>query len=878
MTNSTPRVTCLKDYRKPDYRIATTELDFRIFDAYTRVRSKLLVKADYADAAIRPLSLHGERLKLISVAVDGRPLAAADYELTPESLSFFPAGKDFLLEIETEIEPQNNKALEGLYQSGSIFCTQNEPEGFRKITYFLDRSDVMSVYTTRIEADKKRFPILLANGNPVARGDLEHGRHFVVWNDPFKKPSYLFALVAGDLAVVKDSFTTRSGRKIALEIYVDHGNEDRSQHALDSLKLAMKWDEEAYGREYDLDIFMIVAVDAFNFGAMENKGLNIFNSTAALANTRTATDANFQGVEATVAHEYFHNWSGNRVTCRDWFQLTLKEGFTVFRDQQFSSDVGSPAVRRIDEVGVLRNSQFTEDSGPVAHPIKPASYIEINNFYTATVYDKGAEVIRMIQTMIGKERFRKGSDTYFELYDGQAVTTEDFVHAMELASGRDFTQFKNWYCQAGTPRLDISSSYDAARQSFALTVKQWCPATPADTGEKQPFHLPLVIGLLDAQGRDLPIGPKGETSLVLEVTRQEETFTFAGIAAKPLPSLLRHFSAPVIVNYDYRKEELAFLFAHDSDPFNRYEAGQRLATIEIEAILADLQAGRAPRIDPVVSAAFGKFLADPGIDDGYKAIGLSLPTVGQLVERQEICDFGNTFAARETLGTALAADHEATLQEIYRRCSGKAAYALDNASIGRRSLRAAVLGYLALLPKRLAAELATAQCRDADNMTDTMNALGTLAQIEAPETAEALADFYAKWRNDPLVMNKWFALQSGSKLPGTTGRLAKLAQDPAFDAFNPNKIRALWGIFAGNVVHFHAADGSGYRTVADQVIRINSFNPSAAAGLAKGFRKYARMPAGQKNLMKLELERMLATPDLSKDVFEIVSKTLEQGK
>lgn len=877
MKDTTPKTIYLKNYKKPEYLIPELYLDFIINEDFTTVKSKLQVEANYDEKLVQPLELHGEKLQLMSVLIDGQEVAETEYTLTDEQLTLTPPVKNFTLEIETRIEPQNNKALEGLYQSGDIFCTQNEPEGFRKITYFLDRSDVMSVYTTRIEADKSKYPILLSNGNKTDEGDLADGRHFVVWNDPFKKPSYLFALVAGDLAKVEDSYKTVSGRNVKLEIFVDHGNEDRSQHALDSLKKAMKWDEDVFGLEYDLDIYMIVAVDAFNMGAMENKGLNIFNTSCALANTKTATDSNFQTIEAIIAHEYFHNWTGNRVTCRDWFQLTLKEGLTVFRDQEFSMDMTSRTVKRIEEVSYLRNSQFTEDSGPTAHPIKPASYIEINNFYTPTVYRKGAEVIRMIHTLIGKDNFRKGMDKYFELFDGQAVTTEDFVHSMELGSGMDLTQFKNWYCQAGTPRLDVSSSYDASTQEYTLNVKQWCPPT-AECDEKKPFHMPLRLGLLDSQGNDMPLSLK-EGSLLrgdtFELNEAEHSFVFTGITEKPVPSLLREFCAPVILNYAYSNEELAFLLANDNDEFNRYEAGQRLATVELESLIDAIKSGEEFRINEKVLEAFGKLIKDDSVDISFKAEALILPSVTNLVERMDVCDYEGAFTAREALRNALAIRYEEELKAIYKATDIKAEYSIDPKEVGRRRMKNTALAYLTSLGTKQHISLAGEQFSKADNMTDEVAALGVLSDFDNDVANDAVDKFYDKWKEDTLVMNKWFAVIASSKRPGILAKVKELESCPAYDSQNPNKIRSLVGSYAGNV-QFHAANGEGYEYLADKIIEIDSFNPSMSAGLSKCFRKYAKMDSDRQALMKQHMERILAVGDISKDVYEIISKTLDK--
>ncbi|MEN9361536.1 MAG: aminopeptidase [Verrucomicrobiota bacterium] len=887
MKDAAPKAIFLKDYQAPAFACPSLELLVQIFDSHTRVTNT--AKYVRNPGSKGALVLSGEKMKLISVSLDGAALNPTQYEVSDEALVIPTDKNEFSLVTVVDIEPQNNTSLEGLYQSGSIFCTQNEPEGFRKITYHLDRSDVMSSYVTRIEADKVKYPYLLSNGNRIAAGELGAGRHFATWQDPFKKPSYLFALVAGDFDLVSDSFTTCSGRKVALEIYVDRGNADRAPHALESLKLAMKWDEERFGLEYDLDIYMIVAVDAFNMGAMENKGLNIFNTSAALANAKTATDANYQSIEAIVAHEYFHNWTGNRVTCRDWFQLTLKEGLTVYRDQEFSADHQSRPVMRIQEVAVLRNSQFVEDAGPNAHPIKPVSYIEINNFYTSTVYRKGAEVIRMIETLIGKPAFRKGMDKYFELFDGQAVTTEDFVKSMELASGRDLTHFKLWYAQAGTPRLKVQGCYDPAAKTYTLEVEQSIPETPDVNGkDKKPMHMPLVVGLVGADGRDLALTLDGKTkgicsksgcaSQVLELTQAKQSFTFTGVNEKPIPSLNRDFRAPVILDFAYTKAELAFLFAHDADPFNRYEAGQRLANLELDRLIAEFKAGKKPAVDPAVIEAFRRLFLDARLDNAFKAECLGLPTITLLIERMPVIDVDAAFAAREALRDALAIGLKNELLGAYAVLGAKGAYSVDGDSIGRRSLRNTVLSYLVLLGHDELIALAKAQFDAADNMTDEIAALGVLCQVESKATEEALAAFHAKWKHDPLVMNKYFAVQAASRIPAVLGRIPVLAQDVAFDAKNPNKIRSLWGQFGANLKNFHRADGAGYALIAEQIIRLSPINGAVAAGLAGAFKKYAKLDPSRKALMKTQLERILALDGLAKDVFEIVSKTLKQGE
>jgi aminopeptidase N len=762
------------------------------------------------------------------------------------------------LTIRSEICPQENKALEGFYQSGDILCSQCEAQGFRRITYFLDRPDVMSVYTVIMEADAARYPVLLANGNLVSTKEMPNGRHKAKWHDPFLKPAYLFAMVAGDLARVDGSFTTMSGREVDLRIYVDHGNEDRCDHAITSLKKSMKWDEDVYGREYDLDLFMIVAVDAFNYGAMENKGLNIFNSSCVLAKPATATDGDFERIEAIIGHEYFHNWTGNRVTCRDWFQLTLKEGLTVFRDQEFSSDMNDRTVQRIHNVTGLRSYQFAEDSGPTAHPIKPKHYIEINNFYTSTVYQKGSEIIRMIHTLIGPEAFRAGTDLYFERHDGQAVTTEDFVAAMADSSAADLSQFTRWYHQGGTPQLAITGSYDAAAQTYTLRTSQSCRTLP-DYPDPKPFHIPLQVGLIGRDGSEL-------ASQLLNVTESEQSFEFANIASEPVPSLLREFSAPVRVEFPYERDDLIFLLAHDSNAFNRFDAGQRVATQEIYAMMAGQE-----QASEVVLDAFAALL-NAELGPAFVAVALSPPGVGELVEAMEICDYLGAYAARRRFCTQFAARHRDALLATYE--ANRDDGSMSATASAQRSLKNTVLSFLSLLDDDAIRAIIVAQHEAAANMTDELSALSMLANTEGDARDVALARFADRWQTDSLVMNKWFATQARATIPGVREHVLALTQHPAFDPENPNKVRSLYGAFAGNPVHFHSSDGSGYALMADEVLALNVFNPMVAGTLATVFRKYKRLPADAQALMKRELERIMASPDLSPDVYEIISKTL----
>ena len=879
MKNASPRTVYLKDYTPPAFLIDEVTLRFELGEDETLVHARLALRRNPAAAdAKAPLVLDGEQLTLRALRIDGRELGADDYLLDDTSLTLPRPPAAFTLETVTAIRPKENTALEGLYTSSGNFCTQCEAEGFRKITYFLDRPDVMAVYTTTVVADAQRYPVLLSNGNPVERGTLEGGRHFVTWHDPHPKPSYLFALVAGDLVCREDRFVTRSGRAVDLRIYVEAHNLDKTEHAMVSLKKAMAWDEERFGREYDLDIYMIVAVDDFNMGAMENKGLNVFNSKYVLARPDTATDADFLGIESVIAHEYFHNWTGNRVTCRDWFQLSLKEGLTVFRDQEFSADLNSAAVQRIDDVRMLRTHQFAEDAGPMAHPVRPQSYMEINNFYTVTVYEKGAEVVRMYQTLLGREGFRKGMDLYFERHDGQAVTTEDFCAAMADANGVDLTQFKRWYDQAGTPELHVQGAWDAEARTYTLTVEQSCPPTPGQT-EKQPFLIPLEVGLVGPDGRDLPLRLEGETAavdgsrvLTLDAARGE--YRFVDVPARPVPSLLRHFSAPVKLHYDYTEEELRFLMAQDSDPFNRWEAAQELAVRTVAGLLEDHHHEHALGVEAEVAEAYRAVLEDRDADPALTAEALSLPSESYLAERFEPIDPGAIHDVRRFFRHTLASALRDVLVHAYRELQETGDYRLDPRSVGRRRLKSVCLGYLTELGDAQDFALALAQYRTATNMTDALGALAALADFDCPERDEALEDFEGRWYAEPLVMDKWFALQAGSSLPGTLGVVTRLMGHPAFSLKNPNRVRALIGAFAANPSAFHAADGSGYAFVADQVLALDPMNPQVASRLTKGFTRWRRYEPRRAALMRAQLERIAGTDGLSRDVFEVASKSL----
>ncbi|WP_145130150.1 aminopeptidase N [Pseudomonas sp. URMO17WK12:I11] len=884
MRTEQPQVIHLKDYKAPEYLIDETHLTFELFEDHTLVHAQLIMRRNPVHGGGLPaLVLDGQQLELVRAALDDEPLQAGDYQIDAGSLTVQPQAAHFTLDTTVRIHPETNTALEGLYKSGKMFCTQCEAEGFRKITYYLDRPDVMSIFTTTVIAEQHRYPVLLSNGNPVGSGPAEDGRHWATWEDPFMKPAYLFALVAGDLWCVEDTFTRQSGRDVTLRIYVEPENIDKCDHAMVSLKKSMRWDEEVYGREYDLDIFMIVAVNDFNMGAMENKGLNIFNSSCVLARAETATDAAHQRVEAVVAHEYFHNWSGNRVTCRDWFQLSLKEGFTVFRDAEFSADMNSRTVKRIEDVAYLRTHQFAEDAGPMAHPVRPDSFIEISNFYTLTVYEKGSEVVRMVRTLLGAEGFRQGSDLYFERHDGQAVTTDDFIKAMEDANGVDLTQFKRWYSQAGTPRLEVSDAYDEAAHTYSLTFRQSCPPTP-DKAEKLPFVIPVELGLLDAQGNDLPLQLAGESAAVgstrvLSVTEAEQTFVFQGIQARPLPSLLRGFSAPVKLSFPYDRDQLMFLMQHDSDGFNRWEAGQQLAVQVLQELIDQHQRGQALQLDPRLVRALDTVLGDTSLDAAMVAEMLSLPGEGYLTEISQVADVDAIHAAREFARRQIAEHLFEPLWARYqanRAVSRNTAYVAAAEHFARRSLQNIALSYLMLSAKPQVLEATLEQFEQCDNMTERLTALAVLVNspFEA-ERAKALDSFAEHFKDNPLVMDQWFSVQAASTLPGGLARVKALMQHPAFTLKNPNKVRAVVGAFAGqNLVNFHAADGSGYRFLADLVIELNALNPQIASRQLAPLTRWRKYDAARQALMKGELERILAAGELSSDVYEVVSKSL----
>jgi aminopeptidase N len=871
----------LADYQPPGFLIDTVDLVFELGADETRVRSRLGLRRNPAvRAPATALHLDGEALDLVAVALDGEPLGANRYQLLPEGgLILGDVPDNFILDVETRIAPQSNTALSGLYVSGGNFCTQCEPEGFRRITYFIDRPDVMARYTTTIIAEKSRCPVLLANGNPVERGEIDARRHWAKWVDPHPKPSYLFALVAGDLVAVEDRFTTRSGKDVALAIWVRRGDEDKCGHAMASLKKAMAWDEEVFGLEYDLDVFNIVAVSDFNMGAMENKGLNIFNTRYVLAKPETATDADYQNIESVIAHEYFHNWTGNRVTCRDWFQLSLKEGLTVFRDQEFSADQGSRAVKRIGDVRSLRALQFPEDDGPLAHPVRPDSYIRIDNFYTPTVYNKGAELVRMIHTLVGRDGFRRGMELYIGRHDNHAVTIEDFVAAMQDASGVDLRRFRRWYEQAGTPEITIEDRWDRKSKSYELSVAQKVPPTPGQA-EKLPMLIPLAMGLLGRSGAELPTRLEEESesvkgTRVIALAEARETFRFVEVAEPPVPSLLRGFSAPVKLK-DVPLDRLKFLAINDPEPFARWEAGQQVATrILLDGVEALRRGVAAQPLDPDLVTAMRCTLAEADRDPAFAAEALSLPSEAFLADQLAVVDVDAIHVSRESTRAALGRALSMELAGAYVGLADPGPHQIDGTSIGRRTLRNVCLAYLAAADPERGAALAKAQFDAGANMTNVLAALAVLVDLDRPERPAALARFFAAWSHDELVIDKWFALQARSSLPATPRRVRDLTRHPAFERKNPNRVRALVGAFTqGNQLRFHDASGAGYAFLADEVITLDPANPTLAARLVQPLGMWRRHDPARQALMRHELERILAIPDLSKNTYEMVAKSL----
>jgi aminopeptidase N len=881
MKTDTPRPILLKDYRPPGYLIDSVSLDVALHKTRTRVRSRLKLRANPVVAKPGPLRLDGELLELESVRLDGRQLTPRDYALAEKELVIpSPPKATFELDTVTYCNPDANKALTGLYVSKGIYCTQCEAQGFRRITYFLDRPDVLATYTVRLEADREEAPVLLANGNPVERGTLGGGaRHYAVWRDPHPKPSYLFALVGGNLSSIASDFTTASGKRVDLTIYVEPGKESRCAWAMECLKRSMQWDEERFGREYDLDVFNIVAVSDFNMGAMENKGLNIFNDALVLASPETATDAAFLNIERVIAHEYFHNWTGNRITCRDWFQLCLKEGLTVFRDQEFGADMRSAAEQRIAEVRSLKARQFPEDAGPLAHPVRPAKYIEINNFYTATVYDKGAELVRMLQTLLGRDRFRKGMDLYFERHDGEAATVEEFVACFADSSGRDLGQFMTWYAQAGTPEVACSLKYDSRTATAELTFTQSQAPTPGEA-RKKPLHIPIKLGLIDGEGRDMDLmlvtGGRLTDGLV-ELRKKSEKFRFRDIASRPVVSLLRQFSAPVNLATDRGNAELAFLMARDSDLFNRWQAAQDYGARVLTGTVAARSAGERVPSPKAFIDALAVTLADQDLAPGYLAQFLTLPSENDLARIiGKDVDPLTIHRARRALRRAIAARLHAPLADIYRRMETPGPYSPAAGPAGRRALRNVALGYLTSRGKPEDVARAATHFAESRNLTDETAALAVLSEVNAPERAAALARFYERWKGDHLVIDSWFAYQAASPLPGTLATVKRLTRHPLFSIKNPNKVRALIGTFAAaNPVNFNRPDGKGYDFLADRVLELDAFNPQIAARMLSAFRGWRMLEPVRRAAAESTLQRVAKAKPLSNDVFEIVSKMLE---
>ncbi|QUJ68833.1 aminopeptidase N [Photobacterium sp. GJ3] len=869
-TAAQPTAKFRADYQAPDFTITDIDLTFDLHDTATRVVAVSQVKQ--VNEGVTSLTLDGDELTLCRVEVNGERWQ--DYEETSQGLILRQLPAAFELTIETEINPEANTSLEGLYKSGGGFCTQCEAEGFRRITYYLDRPDVLARFTTKVIAEKASFPFLLSNGNKVGCGELENGRHWVQWQDPFPKPCYLFALVGGDFDVLRDTYQTGSGREVALEIFVDKGNLDRAEHAMHSLIHSMKWDEERFGLEYDLDIYMIVAVDFFNMGAMENKGLNIFNSKYVLANPATATDTDYLGIESVIGHEYFHNWTGNRVTCRDWFQLSLKEGLTVFRDQEFSSDLGSRPVNRINNVRIMRGPQFAEDRGPMSHPIRPEKVIEMNNFYTLTVYEKGSEVIRMMHTLLGEAGFQAGMKLYFERHDGTAATCDDFVQAMEDASGVDLTQFRLWYSQSGTPVVNVTTAYDADEQRYHVTVKQHTAPT-AGQKDKQPLHIPFDIELYDSKGDVIQLQRHGEpVEQVLNVTQAEQTFIFDEVYEQPVISMLREFSAPVVLEYDYSDEALVFLMTYARNEFARWDAGQMLLAKYIRRNVSAVQSGETIVFPETVVDAFRGALLDEKLDPAFIAEMLTLPSENEVAGWYDVIDVDAIHTVMGALETILATELEDELAAIYHSLK-QSGYVVSHEAIAKRSLRNRCLSYLALTAQ--GEKLVAAQYAQADNMTDTMAAMAAANEAQLTCREAQMQDFSEKWQHDGLVMDKWFILQGKNPAENALDTVYETMKHPAFSLKNPNRTRSLVASFcANNPSRFHARDGRGYQFLTEILTELNTTNPQVASRLIEPFLKYRLYDEARQGLMRAELEKLAKMENLARDLFEKVEKALEQ--
>lgn len=870
------------DYSAPDYLIDTVDLHFNLDEDVTTVTSRLKLSRNKTkeSAANKPLVLQGEKMQLISIELNGQLLTTQDYQVDAEHLTLSNVPDQFELKIVNQIKPQENTELEGLYKSNNLFCTQCESHGFHRITYFVDRPDVMAFFKTTIVANKRKYPILLSNGNLTAQQDLPGGRHSVTWVDPFKKPCYLFALVAGELAEISDSFITQSNREVALKIFVEPQYQDQCAHAMASVKKAMRWDEETYGREYDLDIYMIVAVHDFNMGAMENKGLNIFNARYILADTKTATDTDYENIEAVIGHEYFHNWTGNRITCRDWFQLSLKEGLTVYRDQEFSAAMNSPAVKRIDDAQTIRSVQFAEDASPLAHPVRPDSYVEMNNFYTVTVYEKGSEVIRMLNTLLTPAGFRRGMDLYFQRHDGQAITCDDYVQALADANNVDLTQFKRWYSQAGTPQLTVTTEYDIAQQKFTLNLAQYTPATPGQP-HKEPLLIPVAVGLLDQQGQDIPLLLENDdttpvTTKVLSLTQAQQSFVFNNVPVKPVLSVLRNFSAPVKINYQQTSAELRLRLAHDSDAFNRWDAGQQLALQQIMQGIAAYQKHQPMIFDAEFISALRDMLLDTKLDKALQAMIMQLPSASYIGDLLPQIDVEAIVNVKKQLKFFMATELREELLNLYQQNQQNDYYQFTPVQVAQRSLKNTCLHYLLCLDTPDMFALAVEQFNHANNMTDTISAFRELVYRDNPYRKKILQDFYTQWQHDPLVINKWFSIQAYAEIPEILDEVKSLMQHADFQIKNPNRARALISAYTQNFAGFHRADGAGYQFLADRILEIDQFNPQIASRMCEPLIHWRRYTAERQKLMHQELQRIRATRGLSKNVTEIVSKALAE--
>ncbi|MES2741809.1 MAG: aminopeptidase N [Pseudomonadota bacterium] len=880
MRTDSPHTIYRQDYTPPSFLVDTVEMGFDLDPQRTIVATRIRLRRNPAGVS-GDIVLHGEQIELVGLSMNGKPLKPGQYVRDAHTLTIRKAPAEVTLDIETLLVPAENTSLSGLYVSNGNFFTQCEAEGFRRITYFPDRPDVMAKYTVMLRADKRAYPVLLSNGNLIEEGELGDGRHYAKWQDPFNKPSYLFALVAARLVCQEEWFTLQSGRQALLQVWVEEGNLDKTDYAMQSLKNSIRWDEQRFGLELDLDRFMIVAVGDFNMGAMENKGLNIFNTKYVLANPRVATDVDYAGIEAVVGHEYFHNWTGNRVTCRDWFQLSLKEGLTVFRDQEFSADMigtaSGRAVTRIDQVRTLRQAQFPEDAGPMAHPVRPDSFVEINNFYTVTIYEKGAEVVRMMQTLVGRDGFRKGMDLYFARHDGQAVQCDDFRAAMADANGVDLNQFERWYSQAGTPVVRASTQYDSAAQTFDLTLRQSCPATPGQE-QKLPFHIPVALGLLGADGRDIPINAgaqRGQGTVVLELTQAEQSWRFTDVDQRPVPSILRDFSAPVVLEYDYSDEELLHLFRHDSDPVNRWEAGQRLAMARLLKLTAAVAEGAELTLDATFIAAQRSLLADDTLDPAFRELALILPSETNIADKVALVDPQAIHRARQFMRASLAAALKPEWLAQYHANQTPGPYSPDALSAGKRGLKNLALSYLLIAPGPDELALAEAQFDQAGNMTDRAAALAALIHSGAADRAEqALQRFYREFEQEALVIDKWFALQASAPA-ADVGAVRALMAHPAFSLKNPNRARSLVFSFTNaNPSRFHADDGSGYAFWAEQVIALDALNPQVAARLARSMDRWRRYVPALQTQMRAALDQVAGRKKLSNDVREVLGKAL----